>query len=106
MPLKTYPFDGSRYLDTWESQTSLLNDAIETGDPEVILSVFGMVARAHGMTAIAREAGVDRDALYEAMADDANPDISALRLIAKTLLGKHPAELTDGAEQSPPAAAE
>lgn len=102
MPLKTYPFDGSEYLDDAESQAELLADAFESGDAKYILHAFGIVARARGMASIAQEAGLSRENLYEALMDDENPDLTTLRKIADALT----TNAAKAAEQSPPAAAE
>jgi probable addiction module antidote protein len=85
MPLKTYPFDSSRYLDDDQSQRELLADAMGTGDAVYIAHAVGVVARARGMTSIAEEAGVPREALYAALADDQNPDVNTLLDILKRL---------------------
>jgi probable addiction module antidote protein len=78
MALKTYPYDGSRYLDSEESQRELLSDALGTGHATYIAHAIAVVAKARGMTALAREAGMPREVLYEALADDAAPDVDTL----------------------------
>jgi probable addiction module antidote protein len=61
---KTEPFDAARYLTTAEAQAELLNDALATGSAAYVAQALGVIARAHGMTEVAREAGVTREALY------------------------------------------
>lgn len=78
MTLKTYRFDSSRYLDSDESQRQLLADALSSGDAVYIAHALGVVARARGMTSIAQEAGLSREVLFEALADDSAPDIDTL----------------------------
>lgn len=85
MALKTTLFDPSRYLDDAESQAELLRDAFETGDTAFIADALGIVARARGMTAIAREAGVTREALYKALSEDGDPRLSTLLGVARAL---------------------
>ena len=85
MPLKTYPFDGSRYLDDDESQRELLADAFGTGNAVYIAHALGVVARARGMTSLAQEAGVPREKLYEALVDDTAPDVETLLDVLKRL---------------------
>jgi probable addiction module antidote protein len=85
MPLKTYPFDGSRYLDDDESQRELLADALGTGDAVYIAHAIGVVARARGMNSIAKDAGVQTEVLYKALADDQAPDVDALSDVLKRL---------------------
>lgn len=85
MPLKTKPFDAAEYLDDAESQAELLADAFETGDAGYIANALGVVARARGMTHVAREAGVTREALYKALSDGGDPKLSTLLGVAKAL---------------------
>ncbi len=85
MTLKRYPFDGSRYLDDDESQRELLADALGYGDAVYIAHAIGVVARARGMSSIAKEAGVAREVLYEALLNDEAPDVDARLEVLKRL---------------------
>ena len=62
--LITKPFDAAKYLTSPEAQSALLNDALATGNAAYIANALGTIARARGMTEVAREAGVTREALY------------------------------------------
>lgn len=95
MPKKTIPFDGSEFFDTPEAQAELLAEALESGHAGYITQAFGVVARARGMTSIAREAGVTREALYKALSDEGDPRLSTLLGVAKALGVKLSAELVD-----------
>lgn len=85
MPLETFPFDAAEYLDTPESQAELLADAFESGDAAYIAQALGTVARARGMTELAREAGLTRQGLYKALSDQGDPRLSTLLGVAKAL---------------------
>ena len=85
MPLETFPFDESEYIDDDESQAELLADALESGNGEYITHALGIVARARGMTSIAKEAGVTREALYKALSGRGDPKLSTLLGILKAL---------------------
>lgn len=85
MPIETIPFDASEFLDNTKSQQELLADALETGDMAYITHALGVVARARGMTAIAREAGVTREALYKALSERGDPKLSTLLGVMKAL---------------------
>lgn len=63
MALETIPFDAVEYLGDETSQAELLADAFQSGNPAYIANALGVVARARGMSQIAREAGVTREAL-------------------------------------------
>ena len=56
MPLKTVPFDAAEILDDPLSQAELLDDAFATGDAAYIANALGVVARARGMTSVAKDA--------------------------------------------------
>ena len=85
MTLETFPFDPAEHLDTPESQTELLTDAFESGDVAYIAQALGTVARARGMSELAREAGVTRQGLYKALSEQGDPRLSTLLGVAKAL---------------------
>ena len=85
MATKTMPFDAARYLASPEAQAELLSDALETGDAGYIAHALGLIARARGMTAVAREAGVTREALYRALSEDGDPRLTTLLGVMKSL---------------------
>jgi probable addiction module antidote protein len=97
MAIKTKPFDASEFLDDAESQAELLSDAFESGNAAYIAQALGVVARARGMTHVAREAGVTREALYKALSEDGDPRLSTLLGVTKALGVKLKADLV-GAE--------
>lgn len=78
MAIATTRFDPSEHLDTTEDHIELLNDALETKDTRVIVHALGVIARARGMTDLAKATGLGRSTLYKAVADDANPTIDTL----------------------------
>jgi probable addiction module antidote protein len=85
MATKTLPFDPAEHLSGLEDQAELLNDALDTGDAVYIANALGVIARARGMTEVARGAGVTREALYKAFSDKGDPKLSTLLGVLKTL---------------------
>ncbi len=85
MSLETEPFDAARYLDTPESQAELLTDALESGDAGYIANALGIIARARGMTDVAREAGVAREALYRSLSSNGDPRLTTLLGVVRAL---------------------
>ena len=85
MPPKTIEFDPSEYLGREEAQMELLADAFETRNGPYIADALGIVARARGMTSIAKEAGVTREALYRALSEDGDPKLTTLFGVLKAL---------------------
>jgi probable addiction module antidote protein len=93
--LETKPFDAAKYLDTPESQAELLADALASGHAGYIANALGVIARARGMTEIAKEAGITREALYKSLSDDGDPKLSTLLGVIRALgmtLSVHPAD--------------
>jgi probable addiction module antidote protein len=95
MAIETLPFDAARYLKSPEAQAGLLSDAFASGEARYIATALGVVARARGMTEVAREAGVTREALYKALSEDGDPRLTTLIGVLKALgirLSAAPAE--------------
>jgi probable addiction module antidote protein len=85
MAIETLPFDAAQYIDTPEAQAELLSDAFETGDVAYIAAALGVIARAKGMTQVAKDAGVTREALYKALSAEGDPKLSTLLGVVKAL---------------------
>lgn len=85
MMIKTEPFDAARYLTSPEAQAELLNDALASGDAGYVAHALGVIARARGMTGVAREAGVTREALYKALSENGDPRLTTLLGVARAL---------------------
>ena len=85
MTLKTTPFDAAVYLQDAESQRELLADAVESGDSRYIAGALGTIARARGMSKVAADSGVNRQALYRALSKEGDPRLTTLLGVAKSL---------------------
>ena len=85
MALKTTVWDASEYLDTPESIAAYLEAAFENGDPSLIAAALGDAARAQGMTQLASQAGVTREALYKALSPSGDPRLSTFLGVVKAL---------------------
>lgn len=92
---KTRPFDPADYLDSDEAIAAYMTEALETGDPAFITDALGVVARARGMTEVARDAGLSRESLYRALRADGNPELATVMKVVRALglrLSAAPAE--------------
>ncbi len=78
MALETTVFDPAEYLDDDEAIAGYLSDALETGEPAYIAHAIGVVARAKGMSAIAKETGLSRASLYRALDNGGNPSFATV----------------------------
>ena len=87
--MKTYPWDASEYIDSPETArlylTFALEEAIETGDHGIVTSALGDIAKARGMSEVAREAGVTREALYKALRREGDPKLSTIIGVLRAL---------------------
>lgn len=85
MVLKTTAWDASEHLDNEEMIFAYMNAAFEDGDPSLVAAVLGDVARARGMTQIAKAAGVSRESLYRALSADGNPEFATIMKVMKAM---------------------
>ena len=83
--LETSPWDSAELLATPEDIAAYIEAAFEDGDPSVITHALGVVARAKGMSQLARECGLSREALYKALMPDGDPKLSTLFSVLKAL---------------------
>ena len=70
---KTTEFDAASYLDSEEMIAEYLNQALASGDADLLLCAIGDVAKARGMAQIARDTGLGRESLYKVFAAGAKP---------------------------------
>lgn len=85
MTTRTRPFDPARYLDSPEAQAEYLAAALETDDAAFVSRSLGVIARARGMTKIAKETGLGRESLYKALGENGNPELTTLLRVMKAL---------------------
>jgi probable addiction module antidote protein len=83
--IDTRPWDTAEQLDSAEEIAAYLEAAFEEGDPAFFTHALGIVARAKGMSKIADEAGVTREALYKALSSSGDPRLSTLLGVMKAL---------------------
>lgn len=75
---KTYPFDPAEMLDSPEAQADFLSQALATGDLSEVSHALGIVARAHGMTDVARTTGLGRESLYKSLSEGGKPEFGTV----------------------------
>ena len=78
-------FDASDYLDSEEMIAEYLTAALEDSNPDVFLAALADVAKARGMSAIARETGLGRASLYKALAPGAKPRYDTILAVLNSL---------------------
>ena len=82
---KLAPFDAADYLDDDQTIGAYLTAALEDSKPEVFLTALRDVARARGMTQLAKDAGLGRESLYKALTAGAKPRYDTLLKLLQAL---------------------
>jgi len=82
---KTRPWDVVEHLKTDEDMAAYLEAVLEDGDPVSVSAALGDIARARGMTEIAREAGLGRESLYKALSPEGNPEFATVMKVVRAL---------------------
>lgn len=76
--IKIRPFDASNYLKNEADIAAYLQAAIEDGDPALLAAALGDIAKAHGMTQLARDTGLSRESLYKSLSGERAPSSDTL----------------------------
>jgi probable addiction module antidote protein len=77
--------DGVGHLATPEAQAGYLSAAFAGGDPAAVTEALGVIARARGMTEVAKAAGVGRESLYKALGEGGNPTFATVFRVVTAL---------------------
>jgi probable addiction module antidote protein len=78
-------FDPAAMLETDEDIAVFMADAFETGESAYIAKALGIVARARGMSEIARETGLSREQLYRSFSERGNPTLKTTLAVMRAL---------------------
>jgi probable addiction module antidote protein len=83
----TKRYDVAEHLRTPEEMAVYLEACFEEadGDATLIAKALGDIARAKGMTQVARDAGVSRESLYKALSGDRSPDFNTILKVVGAL---------------------
>lgn len=94
--LKLRKWDSAEYLKTEEDMVAYLDACMdEAGDDAAfIAAALGDIARARGMTQLAKETGIGRESLYKALSGEGNPSFGTILKVINALgLRLHPAPI-------------
>ena len=88
-------YDTANYLHSEEDMVLYLDACLaeDPGDGSLIRTALGVIARARGMSQLARETGLSREGLYRALSPEGNPEFSTVMKVARALGVKLHAEL-------------
>jgi len=82
---KTRPCDAAEYLESEEDMAVYLQAAFEEGDPALVVHALGNIARARGISQIARATGLRRESLCKALSPEGNPEFATVLKVVKAL---------------------
>lgn len=78
-------FDATEYLDSEQAIAEYLTVVLEENDATLLAAALGDIARARGMTDIAKASGLSREALYKALRPDAQPRFDTISRVCTAL---------------------
>ncbi len=78
-------FDATPYLDSEAAVAAYLTDILEANNPALLAAALGDIARARGMSEIAKSSGLTREALYKALRPDAQPRFDTISRVCAAL---------------------
>jgi probable addiction module antidote protein len=87
MGLKLRKWDSAEYLKTDEDIALYLEACIEAADDDAafIAKALGNIARARGMTQLAKDTGLGRESLYKALSGEGNPSFATILKVVRSL---------------------
>lgn len=78
-------FDAAEHLDSEEAIAEYLTIVLEENDSAALAQALGTIARARGMTQVAKDAGIGREALYKALRPNASPRFDTINRVLNAL---------------------
>jgi probable addiction module antidote protein len=78
-------WDPATHLVTAEDIAAYLEAALHDGDPKLIAAALGDIARAKGMSQVARDAGLGRESLYKSLSSSGNPELATVLKVISAL---------------------
>ncbi len=87
MAIKLKKWDSAEHLKTEEDIARYWEVCLEEGgdDPAFITAALGTIARARGMSNLARETGMTREGLYKALSPGGNPEFATVMKVIRAL---------------------
>jgi probable addiction module antidote protein len=85
MSIQTKPWDAAEILQSPADIAAYLDAYLEDGTADELRAALNTVARSHGMSALSRETGMSREALYKALGSAGNPTLDTLLRIMRAL---------------------
>ena len=78
-------WDVVEHLNTGKDMALYLEACLAEGDPALITAALGDIARARGMSQVARDTGMSRESLYRSLSGEGNPEFATIMKVVKAL---------------------
>ena len=78
-------WDPATHLATADDVAAYLESALQDGDPQLVAAALGDIARAKGMSQVARDAGLCRESLYKSLSSSGNPELATVLKVISAL---------------------
>jgi probable addiction module antidote protein len=78
-------WDPATHPATVDDVAAYLESALQDGDPKLIAAALGDIARAKGMSQVARDAGLGRESLYKSLSSSGNPELATVLKVISAL---------------------
>ena len=78
-------FDAAEYLNSEEEVAAYLTTILEENDPALLAAALGDIARSRGMTQVAKDSGITREALYKALRPGSEPRLDTISRVCAAL---------------------
>ena len=85
MAIETKVWDAAEFLTAPAEVAAYLEAAFEDGDPALITHALGVIARAEGMSEVAKQTGLTRASLYKALSADGHPEFATVLKVVQAL---------------------
>lgn len=82
---KLKKFDAAEHLRTPKARAEYLSLVLADGDPAEVRDALNIVARAQGMSEVAKAAGVTREGLYKTLGEGGNPEFATILKVISAL---------------------
>ena len=83
--MTTRIWDPAEHLQSEEDMAAYLQAALEEGDASLFAAALGDIARAKGMSQLARDTGLGRESLYKALSPTGNPEFATILKVVNAL---------------------
>ena len=78
-------WDPATHLATADDVAAYLESALQVSDPQLVAAALGDIARAKGMSQVARDAGLGRESLYKSLSSSGNPELATVLKVISAL---------------------